>query len=105
LPIKLCGRSGCGGVAEVRGYCAKHAAVRRKANRSRNDSFYASAQWRYTRRKQLVDSPLCEECGRLADVVHHRLPLEEGGAPRDPENLASLCRADHSALHRKMAAM
>jgi 5-methylcytosine-specific restriction endonuclease McrA len=46
------------------------------------------------------DGPaLCFECGLLADSVHHILELEDGGAPRDPANLMSLCRSHHSVIH------
>jgi HNH endonuclease len=47
--------------------------------------------------------PLCAECGKVADVVHHRIPLTEGRPARDPEFLVSMCRACHSALHRRSA--
>jgi 5-methylcytosine-specific restriction endonuclease McrA len=63
-----------------------------------------------SRRKQLFDHPLCqyaendEECGVVADSVHHIVPIEDGGARRDPKNLMSLCRPHHSAIHRAMVA-
>jgi 5-methylcytosine-specific restriction endonuclease McrA len=80
-------------------------AEQRKQNRSRFDSFYSSLPWRMSRRKQLHDHPLCqyerdgEECGEIADSVHHIVELEDGGAPRDPANLMSLCRSHHSVIH------
>jgi 5-methylcytosine-specific restriction endonuclease McrA len=57
-----------------------------------------------SRREQLSREPLCAKCGQVADTVHHRKPIEDGGAKRDPNNLMSLCSACHSALHRVMAA-
>ena len=59
-----------------------------------------------SRRAQLLAEPFCEyplpdgtTCGMLADSVHHRTPIEDGGAKRDPANLMSLCRPHHSAIH------
>jgi hypothetical protein len=90
----------------VRGRCAQHAAEQRKTTRSVNDSFYSSKPWRMTRRSQLFDHPLCQyvldnghECGVVADSVHHKRELTEGGAPRDTANLLSVCRSHHSVIH------
>ena len=85
--------------------CSVHAAEQRKLNRSPNDSFYASKAWRMSRKKQLADHPLCEyeehgqACGRIADSVHHIVELADGGAPRNPANLMSVCRSHHSVIH------
>ena len=88
------------------GYCSVHASEQRKQNRSRFNSFYASAAWRYARRRQLFDHPLCQykidngsDCGLIADSVHHIVELEDGGAARDPANLMSVCRPHHSLIH------
>ena len=92
---------GCAGKA----HCQVHMAEQRKANRSAFDGFYSSKPWRMQRRRQLFAYPLCqfvedgEECGLLADSVHHIVELEDGGAPRDPANLMSLCRSHHSVIH------
>jgi 5-methylcytosine-specific restriction endonuclease McrA len=105
MVARLCCEAGCASVAEVRGRCASHARARRKANRSAFDSFYASKAWALARRKQLFQFPLCQfeeggkACGRIADSVHHRIELTEGGAPRDPANLMSVCRRHHSLIH------
>jgi hypothetical protein len=95
--------------ASGKSMCAVHAAEQRKQNRSVNDSFYSSKPWRMTRRKQLHDHPLCQyrmddgtDCGVVADSVHHKQPIEDGGAKRDPSNLLSVCRPHHSAIHRAM---
>ena len=105
-PIRLCATSRCPYPAAPRkAHCPIHAADQRKANRSRFDGFYSSKAWRMSRRKQLSDHPFCqyehdgEECGLLADSVHHIVELEDGGAPRDPANLMSLCRSHHSVIH------
>jgi 5-methylcytosine-specific restriction endonuclease McrA len=105
-PVRLCLEPRCPNPAEVRGRCRIHATEARKANRSVNDAFYSSLAWRMARRRQLFEFPLCQfllengrECGVVADSVHHIVELTLGGAPRDPENLQSLCRAHHSVTH------
>jgi 5-methylcytosine-specific restriction protein A len=107
-PIKLCLVATCPERATVRGRCAAHATQARRFTRSVNDSWYASKPWRMARRKQLFQHPLCQRmidgqlCGEIADSVHHRTPIEEGGARRDPANLMSVCRSCHSAIHAAM---
>jgi 5-methylcytosine-specific restriction endonuclease McrA len=59
-----------------------------------------------SRREQLFREPLCEHvrdgqrCNAIAEHVHHRRPIEEGGARRDPANLMSVCVSCHTAIHR-----
>jgi 5-methylcytosine-specific restriction endonuclease McrA len=110
VPTRLCLAAGCPERATVRGRCVEHARQEREQTRSVNDAWYSSKPWKMSRRKQLSDHPLCEyvdpatgvECGVIADSVHHRTPIEEGGARRDPANLMSVCRPHHSAIHRAM---
>lgn len=60
-----------------------------------------SAQWRNrTRPLQLRAFPYCQECdtkGELTEAsqVDHIIPLEQGGAPFDSDNLQSLCFRCH----------
>ena len=106
-PIRLCLESRCPNqVVPGKSRCPLHAAEQRKANRSRFDGFYSSKAWRLSRRRQLFAYPLCQyrledgsDCGLLADSVHHVVELEDGGAPRDPANLMSVCRSHHSVIH------
>ena len=55
-----------------------------------------------TRRRQLIDQPMCEAdgCKLLATDVHHIQDLSDGGDPWDPDNLASLCHKHHSQITR-----
>jgi 5-methylcytosine-specific restriction endonuclease McrA len=108
MPIRVCAHPRCPDpAAPGKSMCAVHAAEQRKANRSVNDSWYASKIWRLVRRHQLLEYPFCQhvengqECGRLADSVHHIQPIEEGGARRDPANLMSVCRGHHSVIHAR----
>lgn len=44
----------------------------------------------------------CEGCGRAGRLeVHHKRPLQKGGAAYDPDNLAALCRECHIEAHRR----
>jgi 5-methylcytosine-specific restriction endonuclease McrA len=104
--MRICLHPNCPDAATPgKSICAAHAAKQRKANRSVSDSFYSSVAWRRTREKQLHDHPLCQydesgdECEEIADSVHHIVPIEIGGARRDPANLMSVCRRHHSTIH------
>jgi hypothetical protein len=91
MPTRLCGRAGCPNVTEVRGYCREHASEQRKWTRSPNDAFYSSKAWKMSRGAQLFAHPLCEyqlddgtASDAIADSVHHRIPIEDGGAKARP---------------------
>ena len=46
----------------------------------------------------------CQRCGGVRRLeVHHRTPLEHGGAAFDQRNLIVLCRTCHFRAHRKAA--
>ncbi len=110
MPIRPCAEPTCPNpAAPGKSRCAVHAAEQRKANRTVNNSWYASKPWRVSRRAYLFAHPLCEyvldngqECGRIADSVHHRTPIEGGGARRDPANLMACCRPHHSPIHTQL---
>ena len=44
------------------------------------------------------DVVLCEECGRVANDIHHKLKKSQGGTD-DADNLIALCRRCHGAEH------
>ena len=89
-------------------YCEEH---QKQANRDYDryhrspESYnrYHSKQWRELRRIKLHSQPLCEMClqeGRYtpATLVHHIIPLSEGGS-NTLENCQSVCEHHHSRLH------
>jgi 5-methylcytosine-specific restriction endonuclease McrA len=41
----------------------------------------------------------CKDCGRLAQEVHHVVPIRYGGQAYDLANLVPLCRLCHDARH------
>jgi hypothetical protein len=44
--------------------------------------------------------PICELCDRtLANEVHHKVAMEDGGAKYDLDNLVSTCKPCHSREH------
>lgn len=62
---------------------------------------YSTRRWQRVRARQLAREPLCRACAARGDTtpaehVDHITPISAGGAVWDPENLASLCAADHS---------
>lgn len=74
----------------------------RRADPSRSDAFYWSPAWRRLRAVFLAEHPLCADCqkrGRVvaAQVVDHKVPIRQGGAPLDPENLQALCATCHNS--------
>ena len=66
-----------------------------------NQKFYNSADWRRTAAQHKASNPLCaicEENGQVtpADVTDHIIPINEGGARFDWQNLQSLCHPHHN---------
>lgn len=106
-PMKPCAHPGCPNLTHSR-YCEAH---QRQADRE-YDKYqrsgksyleYHNGTWAKLRRMQLQRQQLCELCLRehrytKATLVHHILPLREGGTSA-PDNLMSLCGPCHSRLH------
>lgn len=100
-PKRACSYPGCPRLTAGQ-YCDEH---KKKADREYNlykrddfsRKFYNTHEWRKLRKLKLAMNPLCEHCqheGKLvaAVVVDHIVPIKEGGAMLDIENLQSLCR-------------
>lgn len=109
-PMNPCRHPGCPALTTGQ-YCEKH---RKKANHDYNTFFrdpahkerYHNAEWHRVRAAQLERQPLCEMCmadGKYvkATLVHHRVPLAEGGT-NAAENLCSLCASHHTTVHNRM---
>lgn len=65
------------------------------------------AKWRKVRDLKLARDPFCERCeeeGKAteAKMVHHIVPLDEGGARLDERNLRSLCWSCHTKTHNEL---
>ena len=109
-PLRPCGYSGCPNLTEGT-YCAEHKKLTDKQyNRFQRDkvveSIYNSREWKELRRKKLGINPICECCfekGRIikATMVDHIVPIKQGGAAFDMNNLQSLCQSCHSSKSAK----
>lgn len=106
-----CAYPGCPGLVRGSGrYCPDHAHLQQTQARASRERYEERTQrgsaaeqgygreWTAIRDRFLREHPLCERCGRRAEVVHHRIPKREGGGD-DPANLASLCQSCHMKVH------
>lgn len=92
-------------------YCDEHKKLTDKLyNRYGRDeftkSFYNTPQWRFARKRQLIENPLCAECLKegkpiKAKIVDHIIPVKQGGDKYAPSNLQSLCWSCHSRKSAK----
>jgi 5-methylcytosine-specific restriction protein A len=80
-------------------YCETH-------QPTRDDPFRKSAiergydsNWTKFRDMYIRQHPVCNRCDRVATVVHHIKPLDEGGDKHDESNLEPLCRECHERHH------
>ena len=66
-------------------------------------SFYATPAWRsMSRHIRERDGWMCTSCRPrrvAAELVHHVVPLSEGGEPLTQSNLTSLCAECHRDRH------
>ena len=74
--------------------------ARRRADpgKGKRVKLYHSKRWLVTRRKVLVEEPICADpsCKELSTDVDHIVPLSQGGAEFERSNLQSLCSYHHS---------
>lgn len=106
--LRPCNSPGCPELVSS-GRCEKHRKqVNIDYNRTRRnrdtEKFYNSALWQRVRQQKRNMNPLCEQCeqdGKVVPVahVHHRIPIEKGGARTHLDNLISLCETCHRRLH------
>ena len=97
---RVCSRPGCANLITGRGsLCVEHerqAHRQREARRIRPQrSPYDDPRWRKFRKDYLKDYPFCVDCGRAASHVDHIIPIKDGGAFLDRNNVQSLCRSHH----------
>jgi 5-methylcytosine-specific restriction protein A len=110
--MRFCAWPGCDELTAGR-YCIEHQMQheekqdeeRAKYNRARGSAAsqgYGS-DWRKVRLSYLREHPLCERCeerGKIkaAEMVHHKVPIKQGGARLDKRNLMALCDACHEVI-------
>lgn len=101
-PGVRCRKSGCLAVTTNRdGYCDKHRKEKWKNDRRREERA-AVYDWQWKQVEQMYSRlhPLCEDCEergivKVRDMVHHIVPIADGGAVYDFSNLRSLCWSCH----------
>ena len=70
--------------------------------------FYNSLTWQKAREYKMSSvGYLCEVCGGLGEIVHHKIPLSEANM-HDPkisinnDNLQLVCRSCHKRIHDEL---
>ncbi len=57
-------------------------------------------KWARFKRMWMSDNPLCKQCGRLGEEVHHIVPRHvDPNRMYDVTNLMTLCHACHDEVH------
>lgn len=102
---RFCGHPGCRALTAER-YCPAHAPLhaQREDRRGSAQERGYDADWQRARGRYLLLHPLCERHEAKggvvpATMVHHIIPIEQGGARLDPENMMALCRDCHEGIH------
>jgi len=109
--LHSCARHGCPGLTRTR-YCPLHEAhEQQEEKRYARERGGAAKQgydsvWQLLRLTYLQQHPTCQDClqaGKVepAVLVHHIVPIKDGGARLDPSNLRALCQRHHEAIHGK----
>jgi 5-methylcytosine-specific restriction enzyme A len=110
-PGRPCLEIRCPHLAVVGGRCEEHARIhghykqqaQRQYDRQRGSSTERGydATWGKLRKMFLRENPLCNRCPGVvpATVVHHRIPIDQGGSRLEGENLEALCSTCHSKHH------
>src|SRR5215813_1586444 len=116
LANRPCAKLGCNQLTSTT-YCTAHTNYSRQQSRDYDRSrssdeirrFNTSAFWKATSKRFLSEHRLCEDCGRLADAVHHRVRARVWIAQQnceseqdrqraycDEANLMALCKPCHN---------
>lgn len=120
MPDRLltpCKHCGCPNLTRNKsGYCDDHqgeyeqrkAEADRRYNKSRGSAASQGYDydWQQVRARYLRLHPLCEICQEqgktiIATLVHHKTPIQDGGARLDFSNMQALCNNCHEAIHGK----
>ena len=106
-PMRPCSYPGCPNRCHGR-FCDEHKKQENKRyelfDRDPDTKKKYKGQWSKLSRDYRKRFPLCENCmekgiAKEADLVHHIVPVREGGALLDEQNLMSLCNECHSRIH------
>ena len=103
-PRKPCKAPRCPGLTSTK-YCEAHAHLEKQdkrrwdANRGGKVERGYGGSWERARLMLLNSNPLCYDCGRAAELVHHIVPISAGGPRLDMDGLMSLCVPCHGKRH------
>lgn len=108
-PTRLCMEPRCPNQVTARGRCDFHRKEleRERSARRREVSkgIFKTKRWAMRRRQVISEQPMCAICEtRVVEEIDHIVPLSQGGAPYDRQNLRGLCRPCHRERHRPTAA-
>ncbi len=98
--MKPCNHPGCGVAIKARQkYCVDHLPLHRNDYKRRipQTGIYSSTQWRVFRRMYLRRHPMCIEygCGKMATIIDHIKPVNQGGSLYEEDNLQPMCKQCH----------
>lgn len=103
-PGKPCAAPRCPRVTTSK-YCVDHAHLEKQdkarwdARRGNKVERGYGGSWGAARIMHLNANPLCFDCGRAAELVHHIVPISEGGPRLEMDGLMSLCVPCHAKRH------
>jgi len=78
------------------------------AKTERLQRFYNSPSWQKARDYKMASAGyLCEVCGGVGEIVHHKIPLTEANMHNSKislanENLQLVCRSCHKRIHDEL---
>jgi len=101
-PKKPCTHRGCP-LLTVSRFCRQHEEAEKKKyeqNRGSSSERGYDARWHRTSALHLKEFPLCAKCGKAAELIHHIIPIAEGGSIYDRDNLESSCELCHDGKHK-----
>jgi 5-methylcytosine-specific restriction endonuclease McrA len=107
--LRLCSKCGATLDPAVHGYrgpcpdCRKTMEREKSRRRRQTQRDIRDARaWQLVRETVRRRDGACRGCGGREKLgVHHIIPLAEGGAPLDPDNLVTLCRTCHEREESK----
>lgn len=102
-PPSVCVEPGCTEYALPGKTRCKYHYKERKKGRIKVATYTSKRLWRSGREVYLRAHPICEMCGvKESYVIHHIVPVEDGGDVWDLDNWQALCRECHERVHGRM---
>lgn len=101
--MRYCLYPGCNNIVQS-GYCDEHKKYNHPDDRPSSHKRGYTTKWEKVRAVKIKQNPLCEMCEKKgiitpSDIVHHIVPISQGGAVLDYDNLMSLCNKCHAEVH------